>query len=245
MVTVKSFWSLILFVLTQICRSEYNTTEDLPDTMETPTQMWQGQTIKIADIHNFHPESNVIKLSKPLPSCLCWWNPDLQATEFAPVAVAFTYAIINETTNRILHESPLSDLVYRPYSYKDSTQSYHEPWMNVKTSNNSLINAHIAYMMNLNKKTEWKRVGIKINSNSNSIGLETIVDHSVNGEGHTISFVVTNYNFDQNDNVGNEITYSPTISPTNIPSIAPSISPTNFPTYQPTINPTNSPITTT
>eukprot|EP01084_Bolivina_argentea_P181418 313322_1 len=201
-------FSLLIWILSVTCQTQtFTTTADLPLVKEAPTSYWNTMVLKIAPIHDFHPEyRSTISINKPKIACTCWWTPNSgSGNDFAPVAIAYTAAIIDEVTLEILEESPLTDLVYKSYSY---LTSYHEPWMNIYMSENPLVNAHIAYMMNLNNLGEWKRIGIKITSQTNGIGVSTKVNWGGNNE---ISFIITNHNFPQNSNQGNTVSSEITI----------------------------------
>eukprot|EP01084_Bolivina_argentea_P017202 32130_1 len=146
--------------------------QELPDPMEATTaqipcihhtEYFGAKKYEIAESHNFHPESDRDNISLPAPviGWTCWWASH-GVDDYDPIGVAFTNAFVNEDTMDIIYESPLSKLVYKCWSYKGKDGQFHTPMFQVRGSNHSLVNAHVAYRIDLSNRTRWKRIGIKI-----------------------------------------------------------------------------------
>eukprot|EP01084_Bolivina_argentea_P027116 50418_1 len=192
MSTCVALCTLFMLSLQSIPTSaEYNTTNQLPEPYAAPSSYWNGYTVTISEVHNFHPESSTVSLPTPSIGCLCLWKPISEASTYEAIGVAFTYAMINTTNNTVLHESALSDLSLRPFSYFGGAGSFKEPLMNVWASADSRVNGYIAYMINLNDKLQWKRVGVYIISNGIKLaetGITITQGTSTDAPHHYVSF---------------------------------------------------------
>eukprot|EP01084_Bolivina_argentea_P027117 50419_1 len=220
--------------------AEYNTTNQLPEPYAAPSSYWNGYTVTISEVHNFHPESSTVSLPTPSVGCLCLWNPSSSASIYEAIGVAFTYAMINTTNNTVLHESALSDLSLRPFSYFGGAGSFKEPLMNVWASADSRVNGYIAYMINLNDKLQWKRVGVYIISNGIKLAETGITITQGTSTDAPYTYVSFRFSYSSFWSIGGneywltrfptEATLDPTKSPTgtNTPTSSPSKHPTQI-----------------
>eukprot|EP01084_Bolivina_argentea_P027115 50416_1 len=222
------------------CTDEYITTSGISEPYTAPSSYWSGYGIIISEIHNFHPESSTISLPTPSLGCFCLWNPSSSATTYEAIGVAFTYAIINTVNNAVLHESDLSYLAFRPFSYVGGAGSYQQPLMNVWVSSDSQVNGYIAYMINLNDKTQWKRVGIYIISNGVKLAETGITITEGTSTTSPYTYVSFRFSYSSFWSIGGNIISGPTPRPTPQP-LTPTPPPTPHPTPHPTPSPTDNP----
>eukprot|EP01084_Bolivina_argentea_P188318 324201_1 len=243
---------LIIHLLLSI-NANAQTTADLPATQ--PTSEFGVTTFSIDSTHDFHPECNDVSIGLTAPTLPGQpWYAVSSFDHWGGVGVAFTNAWIDTTTNDIIYESPLSDLVWKSWSIT-SAGDYSKPFMRVSGTDHCYVNAQIAYLINFNDRTQWKRIGIRANA----------------GASGAHNFIPTDFDFASNAGdvvTANSATCSPTpidpcdpqcpntcdptlsptvptLNPTKTPSLSPSKgptrNPTDFPTTDPTIAPTNDP----
>eukprot|EP01084_Bolivina_argentea_P300713 518605_1 len=209
---------LIIHLLLSI-NTNAQTTNDLPQVQ--PTAEFDTEILDVDPSHDFHPECNDLNvgLTAPtLPTSQGWWvSPDFDG--WGGVGVAFTNAYV-DTSNNIIYESPLSALVWKSWSSQiTQTKAKHKPHIHVNGIDHCYVNVQIAYLINFEDKTQWKRIRMKDNPGA--------------GQDHT--FYPTDLDFASN---------AGTIVTANSASCTPpdtSCHPTTDPTIDPTIDPTNDP----
>eukprot|EP01083_Nonionella_stella_P025806 71081_1 len=213
------------------------TTNDLSHTQATAH--FYPTTYRVNPLHDFHPECDDLTVVLPAPTVPTQLDTLYQANGtdgWGGQGVAFTNAWVDAEGN-ITYESPLSVLVWKSWS---SLSAYHVPSMVVQGTDHCFVNTQIAYLMDFDNRTQWKRIGTLPNAGAGdqNVFFAQFLDFDTNiGD-----LVVVNPN--RKCNVLAPDTCSPTSAPTAAPSNAPSNhsnAPSSPPSHAPSFAPSNAP----
>eukprot|EP01083_Nonionella_stella_P090300 252280_1 len=233
---------LIIHLLLSI-NTNAQTTNDLPQVQ--PTAEFDTEILDVDPSHDFHPECNDLNvgLTAPtLPTSQGWWvSPDFDG--WGGVGVAFTNAYV-DTSNNIIYESPLSALVWKSWSSQiTQTKAKHKPHIHVNGIDHCYVNVQIAYLINFEDKTQWKRIRMKDNpgAGQDHTFYPTDLDFASNAGTIVTANSASCTPPDTSCHPTTDPTIDPTIDPTNDPTSDPTVDPTSDPTYDPTVDPTFDP----
>eukprot|EP01083_Nonionella_stella_P074465 202027_1 len=210
--------AMIMYITTtESTTNHMQTTNDLSDIQ--PTHNFVVEIYAVDALHDFHPECNDVTVGLPAPT-VDDGQPYYAVKGFdrwGGLGVAFTHAYVDDSDN-IIYESPLSNLVWKSWSVTWDGE-YHEPFMTVDGIDHCFVNAHVAYLMNFDNRTQWKRIGIKNNR----------------GSGQVRNFIPNVFDFA--DTPGDIVTVDPSVSCAPVIT-SDTCAPTNDPSNDPTSDPT-------